>query len=602
MLDDRPTQGDQQSESNPELATATRNLGGAIERLGVGEPLVLNEGFVVSDGGMLIMSQYVDVGMEKLRHRPEIVVKFIESKYGLEYARDIQLSAPPRFREYGETFIQDHQEGGARRETKTERPARSFGEHNREQGRALSLLGQEGVTVKNTETPNAHTDSESMTYGGSSWIYCTSIGGMRAERSAQRAKLPRKYDHETVIRQPGKFALALGEMYADQRGAQPKQGHFTHAGGIRSLHRNQLVLHGPVWYTDDVFEFLGSRQFEPLHTIYPLFVKHSEYRDQREYRFVVHCEDPVNDQTLHLEITGAMRDALAPPRAVGPVTFEPLEDIEGDSSRLKFSPPSPTHKTMTRTRNKSGRHTRTLRIDGEVAQQEIITSEQSIVLTTKLPADDAELVGSGAEETTPGEGELIEMETRERRIEGSVTDKTTDWRTRTFTIGDTSGVDELFTLEERDAAAELLEAVGRPFAVRSGLPQQVTEVLEDLARQASNVDPGVEVQIMSACWNSIWAICNLQECFGDIVASVGIVQDEFVAITLSGSSHATAAGKILVGPRGTYAYVLTRGDTQIPGHGGAEDRLFFFPDEEARAAFEAFGWSPLEEEDTDVEQ
>ena len=142
VLDDEPTQGEQQSESTPELATGTRNLSGAIERLGVGDPLVLNEGIVVSDGGMLIMSQYVDVGMEKLRHRPEILVKFIESKYGLEYGRDIQLSAPPRFREYGETFIQDHQEGSARRETKTERPARSFEEHNREQERSTSRCGR----------------------------------------------------------------------------------------------------------------------------------------------------------------------------------------------------------------------------------------------------------------------------------------------------------------------------------------------------------------------------------------------------------------------------------------------------------------------------
>ena len=329
--------------------------------------------------------------------------------------------------------------------------------------------------------------------------------------------------------------------------------------------------------------------------MYPLFVKHSEYRDQREYRFVVHCENPVEAETLHLQITGAMRDALAPPGTVGRVTFEPLEGGDADASALKVSPPSPTHKTMTRTRNKSGKHRRTLSIGGEVAQEEIITSEQTIVLTTKLPADGVELVGSGPEDPTPGDGEFIEMETRERRIEGATTDKTTSWRSRMFTITDTSGADKLFTLEERDHAAELLEAVGRPFVAFSALPQQAAEVLKDLARQASNVDPEVEVQIMSACWNSIWAVCNLQECFGDIVASVGIAHDEFVAITLTGSSDAGAEGTILVGPRGTFAYVLTRRDEQLPGHGGAENRLFFFPDEQARSAFEEYGWSPLED-------
>lgn len=194
------------------------------------------------------------------------------------------------------------------------------------------------------------------------------------------------------------------------------------------------------------------------------------------------------------------------------------------------------------------------------------------------------------------------METRERRIEGKVTDKTTDWHTRMFTIADTSDADELFTLEERDRAKELLVAAGRPFAEISSWPRQATEILGDLARQASSLDSEVEVQTMSACWNSIWAIRNLQEDFGDIVASADIVQGEFVAITLAESADGGATGKMLVGPRGTYAYVLTRGDKQVPGYGGAEDRLFFFPDEEARAAFEEFGWEPLEEEGTVVEE
>ena len=156
-LDDNPAQGDQKPELDSESATVTRNLDGAIERLAPGEPLILNDGMVVNDGGILIMSQYVDVGTEKLRHRPEVLVKFIESKYGLEHAGDIQLSAPPRFRDYGETFIEDHQEGRARRESKTEDPPRSFEEHTREQERALSFLGETGVTLSQEGNPTVHT-------------------------------------------------------------------------------------------------------------------------------------------------------------------------------------------------------------------------------------------------------------------------------------------------------------------------------------------------------------------------------------------------------------------------------------------------------------
>ena len=599
---DDPIPSDGQSTSQVTLSSVTRDLAVAIELLEPGKPLVLNEGFLVTDNGNLIMSQYVDIGVDKLRYRPATLLKSIEAKYGLEHAPDIQLSAPSRFREYGETLIQDDQEGRALRKTKTETPSRSYEDHNREQERALSLLGHKGVTINNTETPNVHTDSEAMTFGRSSWIYCTSMPRDQAEWSARRAELGPNYNHDSVIRQPGKFALALGEMFAHQRGPQGKRGHFTHAGELRSFHDSQLVMHGPVWYTDDVLGFLASRQSEPLYSMYPLFVKHSKYRVLREYRFVLHCQTPVEAETLCLHITGAMRDTLAPPPAAGNVTFQRLQDPDADSTSQKVEGPTPTHKTKTQTRRKSERQRRTLSVGGEVAEEEVVDSEQTIILTTKLPPDGVEHDAGPTEESVPGEGEFTETENRERRIGGMTTDKIMRWRTRVISIADTSGADQLFSLEERDHAAELLEAVGRPFETFSSLPQPAAEALRSLAHQAGHVEPDVEVQIMSACWNSMWAICNLYECFGDVVASVCIEHNEFVAITLKQSAHTGAEGKILVGPRGTFAYVLTRGDEKLPGHGGTEDRLFFFPDEEARAAFEEFGWAPLEGEPSSMQQ
>ena len=295
---------------------------------------------------------------------------------------------------------------------------------------------------------------------------------------------------------------------------------------------------------------------------------------------------------MRLYITGGMRDALAPPRGAGRVTFRRLEDADAASSSQKVSGPTPTYKNMTRTRKTSEGHRRTLSVGGEVAQEEIITSEQTIVLTTELPAEGVDHIGSDVEATPSGDGEMTETETREHRVAGAVTDKMTRWRTRIFTIADLSDADKLFTIEERDHASELLEAVGRPFANFAALPQQAAESLKALAHEAAHIQPEVEVQTMSACWNGIWAICNLYEWFGDVVASVGIEGNEFVAITLTESRSAGAGGKILVGPRGTFAYVLTRGDDERPGCGGTRDRLFFFPDEEARAAFEEFGWAP----------
>jgi len=236
-----------------------------------------------------------------------------------------------------------------------------------------------------------------------------------------------------------------------------------------------------------------------------------------------------------------------------------------------------------------------LSIDGEVAQEEIITSKQTIVLTTEVPADGVEHAASGPEIPTPREGKITESETRERRVAEEVTDKATSSRTRMFTITDPSHAEMLFTLEEQDNAAEILKAVRRPFENFSTLPKQASEALKALVHQAAFVEPDLKVQTMSACWNGIWAICNLYECYGDVVASVSIEHDEFVAITLKQSKYTDAEGKILVGPRGTFAYMLKRGDERRPGYGGTRNRLVFFPDEEARAAFKEFGWPPLQE-------
>lgn len=80
-----------------------------------------------------------------------------------------------------------------------------------------------------------------------------------------------------------------------------------------------------------------------------------------------------------------------------------------------------------------------------------------------------------------------------------------------------------------------------------------------------------------------------------IVDSVRIEKGEFVAILLNGSTRSRAEAKILVGPRGTFAYVLTLGDARRSGHGGTEDRLVCFPDNESRAKFEESGWTPQSE-------
>ena len=602
-MNEGPASGSEEATPERAVSDPAGDVTAAIKLLEPGKPFVMNDGLIVTDNENLILCQYVDIRTDKLHRRPATVLKFTEAKYGLEYASEIQLSAPHRFQAYGETFIQDDQEGHALRETKTESSPRTYEEHTREQEKALALLGEAGMRITKTEEPCVQRAANSMTFGKSSWIYCTAMETPREDRNAKREKLSGRYDHESVIRQPRKFALALGEMFANQQGAQGKEGHFTHPGEITSLHEAQIVMHGPVCYTDDVLGFLESRQSDPLYQMYPLFVKHNEYRDQQEYRFVLHCETPAGSETLRLKIAGAMRDALSPPHSRGRVTFQRSGGSDPDTARLKASDPKPTHLTLTRTGNWSNRRRRALSIEGNLAREEIISSEQTVVLKSGLPVDALELAGSGQkfiesvlEAATPGEGKITESETRERRVDGELTDRETTWQTRVFTITQESGVEGLFTPEVRNNAAEMLNAVGRPFENFSALPKQASEALKTLASQTALLEGDLKVQTMSACWNAIWAICNLCECYGDVVGSVGIEEGEFVAIALKQAKDTGAEGKIVVGPKGTFAYVLTREGEKRPGYGGAENRLVFFPDEEARAAFEEFGWTAMREE------
>ena len=434
--------------------------------------------------------------------------------------------------------------------------------------------------------PSGETNSERLVFDESSWIFCPfSLNECVASSPTRKI--------ETTIRQPGKFALALAAMFSDQTGLQGRHGHFTHHSGLRSYHSGQLILHGPVWYTDDVLGFLKSFRSDPLYTMYPLFVKDSEFRNQKEYRFVLHNERPVESETLLLEVSGMMRDALAPPCSTGAVVFGPPEDSDSDSSPQTAVTTTPGNKTTTRTTQTGEKRRKILRVGDLVEEEEVTSREEVVTLTTVVPAVALDEAEDGRDSASPGIAEVTQSENREQWTRGVRVDSMSYSRTRVFSIKDTTGADEHFSVEDRDRAAEFLEVVGRPFEKFSALPPPVVKELMTLARKVQDTEPDAEVQVMSACWNAVWAICNLYECFGDVVASVDIEQSEFVAIELKGSKHSGVEGKILVGPRGTHAYVLTRGDKRRPGHGGTKTRLAFFPDDDDRATFEEFGWVPL---------
>ena len=565
------------------------NLADAIALLKPEQPLLLVDAMVATDGGHAVTSFYLDVGLEKAPWRPKYLLKAIEAKYGLEHAANIQLSAPSRFRKYGETLIRDEQEGQAQRETKTEDVSGTHDKQNREQEEALKLLGIEGVSISASNT-SSNTDTKTIAFGTDSWMYCTSIAPDAEQLEEWRASLPDKYDHESAIRQPRKFALALGAVFADQLGPQSKRGDFIHPVGIQSFHDAQFVVHGPVWYTDDVLGFLESRQDDPHYALYPQFLKHSKHRAQREYRFLVRSERPVDGETLLLRITGEMRDAIAPPSSIGTVAFRrvPKDSITTGSFSTEVKP---TTNTLTRSRREWQEQHSTVRADGQVVGEEKITTERIITVTTQVPADTAATSDDGF--VVPALAEIHEMETRERKVADVEEDVGIFSRSRIYTI-DASQIEDLSTLEARDEAAAFMEAAQKPMSALVSPGASALKALQELARKTASLECRTEVS--SACWHSIWPIFNLYECFGDdVVASVDVEEGKFVAIKLKESE--TGSGKILVGPEGTFAYVLTLAqDENRHVDNGRVDRLIVFPDKTAMAAFKACGWTPLDNE------
>ena len=84
------------------------DVSGAIELLEPGKPLLLFDGLFNTDNGHLITSQYVDIAPDRTsmrRFRPTTLVKAIEQRYALEFSPTMQVSAPHRFRDAGESGI-----------------------------------------------------------------------------------------------------------------------------------------------------------------------------------------------------------------------------------------------------------------------------------------------------------------------------------------------------------------------------------------------------------------------------------------------------------------------------------------------------------------
>lgn len=364
------------------------------------------EGFVLDDAGNLIGTTYIDLRSEEERTAIPALVKGCRREHALEDGETVLISKPARFRQYGERLIQDIQEGFAKEESETVMAETAAQAARRRAGadmnEAIELSGSQ-VRRRFWETHRSRsTESKSLTYGDDWWIFSTSIEPREQEWDAWRATLPNEYDHVSEIGQPAKFAEALARMVAEQIGPQGKDAWLRDttegADGPRTKHRSQQVIHGPVIYTDRVYDQL-IRDGDPRAKLAAaVFTKGTEYAAQREYRFAVLTEG--NDaETVELRISGMMRDALK--RRDGglvrnpPAPAQRARGDEPEASSRTGAVVTPTTKRTTITNRQTEREEKrweTRTPDGQVTSSEGQQRErviERIVTQDHQPDDDS---------------------------------------------------------------------------------------------------------------------------------------------------------------------------------------------------------------------
>ena len=145
------------------------------------EPFVMTDSIMTSDGGQLLMVQYVDLGASSEDWSHVVLVKGIEAEYSLAHSRTIRISSPHRFQDLGETLIRDDQEGRAHNRTE-EYEKKEYAAERHEQEQALHQLGMPDVNLGSQNSWNSDNHTESYTFGGGSWIYCTAIQPMSEDQ------------------------------------------------------------------------------------------------------------------------------------------------------------------------------------------------------------------------------------------------------------------------------------------------------------------------------------------------------------------------------------------------------------------------------------
>ena len=590
--------------------------------------LWISEGFVLNDAGNMLTTSYIDLREEGERTVIRSLVKGCRREHALEDGETVLISKPERFREYVVALIRDEQEGFAREETVTTEPETpeeaAMRRATSDLNDALQLVGSKIRSVHTVEYSKRKTHKESFSYGKDWWIFCASIRPNEEEWDAWRASLDENYDHVSEIGQPALFAQALARMVTEQIGPRGKDAWLTGtSGGVagsRTKHKNQWVIHGPVVYTDKLYETIVGEKDEVRRMAACLFAKPITHAAQREYRFVV-LNGGAAEETVPLKISGMMRDALAlkgpgltrPTPALAETVGEdgaPLPRPVKGSERQEYKRATVTERKVEReetrleTRNSEGQV-----LSSDIKRQE---SVEERVATRDLEPDGRETGDlRGAEERDDAARQIPVLETGQEAIEAGDRDEEDvvakelaleerNWK-------DEDGRDEFVIPVVHRGSGRMFKSFGEmledptapmsPFAKTwegaACSPEEIAKsygAVATLALKITRVAVEHRQEAASACWHALQCINHIYARLGDIMDSVWIERDRFVVIHIKDSEELKATGRIVIGPSGGYAYCFKTSKSENLGYSNGVLGQLFFPLANDVETFESFGW------------
>ena len=590
---------------------------------------VVNEGFLLDDAGTLIGTSYVDLRDNASRTPIGHLVKGCRREHALEDSETILISPVGRFRVEGQKLIRDPQEGLARVETRVVRPLTH--EQQLEERRASDLneahelLGSASRVRSSISHENVERSSGSLSYGHEWWIYSTAIAPETEEEwAALRASLDPAYDHESVIGQPAKFAEALGRMVAEQLGPQGKDGSMRSSfGGVESTETHcpaQWVIHGPVVYSDRLYETLTQQSDEAARIAAMLFTKSSSHTAMREYRFAILRDGTVDDTAL-LKVSGMMRDALRV-TSHGLVRTVPVARYGRHGTGRRSSNSETTVTSWRESTTERVVRRQEMRSEVKGSDGQILSSDSTMRQTVEHRTEskdlkpeaidgamapqatglDAESVAARDEKSAGRDAAQVGTEqadqevAKELALSGRVN---AGLVVPNETQASQAHGDDVFKAREQLFARTIQDPATPIGAVTEAWPESALSAEEvrtihgfgaALALKVTRVQIGNRRDVSSACWHAMQCIRNVVVRIGSIVKAVSIGRERFVVLELGGSEEAEVNGRIVVTPSGGYVYRLMGRNGERLGLDTSEYGTIWFPMDSDVTMFENAGW------------